>query len=264
MSAGGRLRFFDPSTVPDDKVSVFIGKRGTGKSTGVCDLMYHHRKIPSGAAMSGTEESNKFWFKHVPDLFVYGDYEPNKIIELVEHQKKAIRKFGKDSVPAMFLLLDDCMYKKFGNDEVIRQIFMNGRHHKIFFVLTMQYAIDIPPALRGNIDYVFLCKENSPGTQEKLYKNFGSCFKNSKQFQAVMNSLKEFEILVINVTNQSSDIRDVVSIYKPKLHGNFKIGCYEYWNYHKEHYNEKYDNDSDDEEENEDGRRCAPLNNMLF
>jgi predicted ATPase len=42
----------------DDKVCVFIGKRGTGKSTLVTDILWNKRNIPAGIAMSGTEEGN--------------------------------------------------------------------------------------------------------------------------------------------------------------------------------------------------------------
>ena len=30
---------------------------------------------------------------------------------------------------------------------------MNGRHYKMMFIITTQYALGIPPNLRTNIDY---------------------------------------------------------------------------------------------------------------
>ena len=45
-----------------------------------------------------------------------------------------------------FLILDDCLYDNgWKNDKQIREIFMNGRHWGIMFVLIMQYALGIPP-----------------------------------------------------------------------------------------------------------------------
>ena len=52
-----QLKKFDPSKIGDDKVCVFIGKRGTGKSTLVTDIMYHKRHLPVGIVMSGTEDA---------------------------------------------------------------------------------------------------------------------------------------------------------------------------------------------------------------
>ena len=45
----------------DDRVCVFIGKRNTGKSTLVKDIMYHKKHLPAGIVLSGTEEGNHFY-----------------------------------------------------------------------------------------------------------------------------------------------------------------------------------------------------------
>ena len=65
MAANIQIRKFDPRKIDSNRVCVFIGKRGTGKSTLVTDVLYHHRKIPMGVIMSGTEESNEHYKKHV-------------------------------------------------------------------------------------------------------------------------------------------------------------------------------------------------------
>ena len=51
------------SSIADDKVVVLVGKRETGKSFLVKDLLYYHRGIPIGTVISGTEASNSFWEK---------------------------------------------------------------------------------------------------------------------------------------------------------------------------------------------------------
>ena len=55
-----QLRKFKPETITDDRVCVFIGKRNTGKSTLVKDIMYHKKHLPAGIVLSGTEEGNHF------------------------------------------------------------------------------------------------------------------------------------------------------------------------------------------------------------
>jgi translation elongation factor EF-1alpha len=42
--------------IPQDAVVIFIGKRRTGKSTLVRDLLYYHQDMPVGTIISGTEE----------------------------------------------------------------------------------------------------------------------------------------------------------------------------------------------------------------
>ena len=58
------LRKFNIQSIKPDKVCVFIGKRETGKSFLVKDLLYHHRKIPVGTVISGTEAANPFLFNY--------------------------------------------------------------------------------------------------------------------------------------------------------------------------------------------------------
>ena len=42
-----QLRKFKPEGMADDKVCVFIGKRNTGKSTLVTDILYHKKAFTS-------------------------------------------------------------------------------------------------------------------------------------------------------------------------------------------------------------------------
>ena len=68
------LKKFDPSTIDHNRIIVAIGKRGTGKSTLVTDIFYHHRHIDAGIVMSATEESNGHWGNFIPELFIYNDF----------------------------------------------------------------------------------------------------------------------------------------------------------------------------------------------
>ena len=55
------LKKFDITNITSDKVCVFIGKRETGKSFLVKDLLYYLQDIPIGTVISGTEGANKFY-----------------------------------------------------------------------------------------------------------------------------------------------------------------------------------------------------------
>ena len=47
-------------------VIVLIGRRDTGKSFLVRDLLYYHQDIPIGTVISGTEAGNGFYSRMVP------------------------------------------------------------------------------------------------------------------------------------------------------------------------------------------------------
>jgi hypothetical protein len=232
-----QLRKFNPASMKDDKVCVLIGKRNTGKSTLVTDILYHKKHLPAGIVMSATEEGNHHYQQYVPDLFIYGDYDREAIERVLERQRQILLQ-NKPISPA-FILLDDCMYdKKFMKDTCIRKCFMNGRHWKIFFMLTMQYCMDLTPDLRANVDYVFILRENIIQNREKLYKAFFGIFPTFDMFNQIMNACTEnYECLVLDNTSKSNKIEDCVFWYKAKLHPQFRIGSPQLWNYHKKHYN---------------------------
>ena len=240
-----QLKKFKPENMPDDKVCVFIGKRGTGKSTLVTDIMYHKKHLPAGVVMSATEEGNHHYKQFIPDLFIYGDYDKDAIDRVLERQKKLIGA-GRQKDGA-FILLDDCMYdRKFMKDPCIRQCFMNGRHWKLFFMLTMQYCMDLTPDLRANVDYVFILRENVIQNREKLYKSFFGIFPTFDIFNQVMSSCTEnYECLVLDNTSKSNKIQDCVFWYKAKVRKNFKIGSDSLWRHHRTNYNTNHSRTSE-------------------
>ena len=244
-----QIKKFDPSTMDPCRICVFIGRRGTGKSQLVTDILYHQRKIPMGVVMSGTEESNEHYKEYIPDSFIYGQFEPDVIEKVITHQQQVIKKCKtteeKENINnSVFMLLDDCMFdNKWTRDKNMRCIFMNGRHYRIFFMLTLQYCMDLPPSLRGQIDYVFILRENIIQNREKLYKHFFGIFPTFDSFNEVLTQCTEnYECLVLNNRSTSNKIEDVVFWYKAKPNRKFKIGSPSLWEHHKRNYNKNHDN----------------------
>ena len=90
------LRKFDMRSIPQDAVCVFIGRRRTGKSTLVRDLLFHHKDMPLGTVISGTEESNGFFKKIIPPLFIHGEFNPMILANFVKRQKLIMSKIMQD------------------------------------------------------------------------------------------------------------------------------------------------------------------------
>jgi hypothetical protein len=250
-----QLKKFNPKSIEERRTSgsgpatcVFIGKRGTGKSTLVADILYHSRRIPVGIVASATEDGNKFYASYVPDIFIHSEYKPEVIQQVITRQKKAISTTKEKSIDNdVFVLLDDCMYdKKMIRDPNIRGIFMNGRHWRITFMITMQYCMDLPPDLRSNIDYIFVLRENIIQNQEKIYKNFFGIFPHLDTFKEVMNACTEgYDCLVLDNTSRSNKITDCVFWYRAKPDRKFKIGSKELWSFHRKNYSKENEDEID-------------------
>jgi hypothetical protein len=132
--------------------------------------------------------------------------------------------------------------RKFMKDVCIRQCFMNGRHWKIYFMLTMQYCMDLSPDLRANVDYVFIMRENIIQNREKLYKNFFGIFPSFEMFNQVMSACTEnYECMVLDNTSKSNRIEDCVFWYKAREHKQFRIGSPSLWNFHTKNYNPNHE-----------------------
>jgi hypothetical protein len=103
--------------------------------------------------------------------------------------------------------------------------------------------MDLPPALRANIDYVFILRENIVANRERLWKNFFGIFPTFDLFGKTMDACTEnFECLVLDNTVKSNKIEDCVFWYKAKYPPpKFKVGSQTFWQAHKKMYNPKYE-----------------------
>ena len=244
------LRKFDINQIKDDKVVVLIGKRDTGKSFLCKDILYHHKNIPVGQVISGTEGANRFYSNIIPKLFIHEEYKTEIVQNILKRQKTMIDKINKGDKgvdPRAFLILDDCLYDNtWAKDKWMRSVFMNGRHYKLLFLLTMQYALGVPPNLRTNIDYVFILRENYVSNRKRLYEHYAGMFPNFDMFCQVMDQCTEnYECLVINNNAKSNKLEDQVFWYKAELRPDFKIGSQQFWEYSDQNYQEEQRIESD-------------------
>lgn len=247
------LKKFDIASIKEDKVVVMIGKRETGKSVLVKDLLYQHRdKLPIGTVISPTEQANKFFSNIVPPMFIHDEYTPEIVENVVKRQKKmlsAIQKQGKDKIdPRAFLILDDCLYdESWTKDKNIRLLFMNGRHYNIMFVITMQYPLGIRPNLRTQIDYVFILRENLINNRRRIWENYAGMFPTFDMFCQVMDQCTEdFHCLVINNNAKSNSLEDQVFWYKADIRPPFQLGNRQFWIMSQNMMRQEESNEEDD------------------
>lgn len=255
MAASAHVNFnikrFDMKRIPQDAVVIFIGRRRTGKSTLVRDLLFHHQDMPLGTVISGTEESNSFYGKMIPPLFIHGEFNPIILANFVKRQKLIMAKIQKDQQmqvksrvdPRSFMILDDCMYDdSWTHDKNIRYLFMNGRWLKAFFLITMQYPLGIQPALRTNVDFVFILREPYLNNRKRIFDNYASAFPSFEFFCQIMDQCTQnYECLVIDNTSQSAKLEDCIFWYKADVHSDFRIGAPEFWQHSASYYQAKED-----------------------
>jgi len=233
-------------------VVCLIGRRDSGKSFLVKDLLYYHQDIPIGTVIAGTEEGNGFYGKMVPKLFIHNEYKTEIIENVLKRQRQVMKQINKEMEtfkksnidPRAFVILDDCLYdNSWSRDKMMRLLFLNGRHWKVMLILTMQYPLGIPPTLRTNIDYVFILREPYIANRKRIFENYAGMFPTFESFCQIMDNCTEnYECLVIDNNVKSNKLTDQVHWYKADSHNDFKLGTKEFWELSK-------NIQSDDEEE---------------
>lgn len=219
-----KLRRFQMPWIRDDAVVVFIGKRGSGKSTACLDLLYHKQDMPFGTCISPTEDANGTFRYCVPPRLIKTDLNPKTLENVLTRQRILVKKMKEDPAyrevdARAFLLMDDCMYDDaWTRDKSIRNVFMNGRHFKLLYIVCLQYCLGLPPVLRTNIDWVFLMRENIYQNKRKLYEIFGGMFRTFETFSQVFDACTEdYGCMVIHLGSKSSKIEDMVFWYKAPM-----------------------------------------------
>lgn len=224
------LRRFDMKRIQKDSVVVFVAPRRSGKSFLIRDLLAHHQTIPMGVVVSKTDKMAHYYDKFIPPAFIYEEYEPEILDKVFDRQKKAIDQGWNN--PYCFVIFDDTLsdadsWKK---DKRIKEIFYNGRHYKLLFLLTMQTPLGIPPGMRSNIDFTFILRAPNMKMRKDLYENYCGMFPSREIFDKVLDACTEdYGCLVVDNTTKSNKLEDQVFYYKASEHDDFRMCSQAIW-----------------------------------
>lgn len=228
---------FDPEEIKLDATIVAIGKRRTGKSWLLRNIMYLMRdKIPAGIVISQTDELNMFWRQYVPSKYIYPKYEPEILDAVFKRQKNILQDNSltdeeKDKKAPFFVLLDDVISdQRLKYDENLMELFVAGRHYRLFVMITSQYAKAITPTLRGNTDYAFLMKCAQQRQREALWEDFADALTKDAFAQMLDAYTEDNEVLVVDTSPEKKvDPIELFAWWKAVDPGEFAMGSKEYW-----------------------------------
>ena len=158
--------------------------------------------------------------------------DPVIIEKIVDSRRLKMQHFNKNQNQKTFnylgylLLMDDALHDtNWLKNEHIKQLFMNRRHFRTTLMVTIQYSLRITPALRCNIDYIFILRENYITSRRHIYEHYAGIFPTFEIFCQVMDACtNNFECLVIDNTTKSNKIEDNVFWYKAEEVNEIRIG----------------------------------------
>ena len=255
------LKKFDMNIVRDHNVIVIIGRRETGKSYVARSIMYNKQDIPIGMIISPTEQFNEFFSEFVPKMLIHYEYTSKLVVDFLKRQAKQIKRInhyeGKSGMksdidPRAFLIFDDCLAdaQTWVKEKSTKTVFMNGRHYKFIFILTLQDPLGIPPKLRTNVDFTFIMREPYLSNRRRIYEAYAGVFPTFEIFCKVMDECTEnFGCLVIHNNSKKNRIEDQVFWYRADPELSFKLCPEQLWDLSKQVCPDTDDEDLTSEEE---------------
>lgn len=247
------LRTFIFDWFCDNPTICMIAKRNSGKSWVCRCILKHFSYLPGGVIIAPTDRMSSFYGKFFPSLYIHYKYSTELLREILFRQEtiidKAITKYkkGKKLDPRAFLIMDDCLATKgtWANDPQIAEVFLNGRHYQLLFILTMQFPLGIKPELRGNFDYIFLLADDYFSNQKKLFDHYAGIFPSFDIFRQVFLQITcNYGCMVIVRKGNSPNILDKVFKYKATNENIRKIGCKQFRDFAERNYNKRWKYDT--------------------
>lgn len=228
-----------------------IGQSGSGKSFVTKEILNNQKDIPCASIICPTDRLNKFYDTMVHSSYIHHKYKPSIVPKILNRQndiiqKNIIREKNKKKLidPRIIFVMDDCMAEShlWLKDPNILEIMNQGRHYKMTYILTLQYSLSIPPAIRTNFNFVFLLGEDSYINRKKLYDYWCSVIPSFQLFEQIfLEVTQNYGCLVINNTIKSTDITKKLFWFRAKKLPDFKVGCNKFEQYHNVNFDENHD-----------------------
>ena len=129
-----KIQRFEPETqLKQHRICLILGRRGTGKSVLLQNILYHMRdRVDFGLAMTPTNETAEMFRNGcgMPDTWVYDGFSSARLEQMTAMQRATIA--AHKTPRSLFIVADDCGFDRTAlKGKGIRDLFMNGRHNSM-------------------------------------------------------------------------------------------------------------------------------------
>lgn len=206
------IKKFDINKIKQSSNMLIIGKKKTGKTTLVKDILYKlsKQKFDYGNLYTTYDHNySNIYGKMVPKEFTFDEFSSNALKNIIQYSLKYKNKKG-------FVIYDDCLYNNNDKkDDNIKFSILNNYRIGITNIIISQDS-NFPPFIRTNIEYIFL-KNPSPYEYKELYEKFGGFLPKMDHFIRLLRSAsKGYGYLVI------SNCDNNFYWYEAKIHNNYE------------------------------------------
>ena len=201
------LKHFDSETICNKGNMIQItGKRSQGKTFLTKEIMRKMIECHNIDSITVfTNIANDYSeFNHSN---IYMEYDSKVFKEIMINQKN-------DSSKPILLIFDDCFFNnELNKDKNLKEMLLNGRHYKIYSIITFQYPYTLSVALRNNFDYILSFRENNISNIKRLYDYYYGLIPKFDIFNNLIGNLNDYECLLVS-NSSSNDIYEKLGYYK--------------------------------------------------
>lgn len=224
-----RVKKFNPKTIKPHRIIFIVGKRHTGKTVLMQDILSQMPNPDYVMGMTPTDDTIALFKEFMPESCIFTQFSQEKLERMLSVQRELIRRGKTRSV---LLVMDDCLYQKgVLKSTAMRDLFFNGRHLNCGLIVLVQYCMDMSPEFRTNVDYLFTLRENTITNRQKLHKHFFGQFAKFDEFDKVMAACTQnYSALIMDATVPSTNASETIFWYKASMKIDpFRLGRDVYW-----------------------------------
>lgn len=214
---------FDVSTITEPFSLAIIGKRLSGKTTQIKNLLEHFsttNAYDEYFIVSPVEESNKKYSDIVDNpIFI-----ANKLNE--QYFEKILRKQKSDTKNRILVILEDCITSKgmWNNSYIMRNFLLTHKNFRISLIITMQFPLNLT-SININFDYISLCNDEIVSNIKRMYDFYAGIFPSFDAFRQIFSQIATnySSLLIKNSETQNYFLQRIFWFETKLIVENFKI-----------------------------------------
>ena len=218
------MNLLNINNIKDYPVICCLGKRRSGKTFLIRDLIYNHfvkiKKYKNIILISPTahiDQSNSYSF--IDDKYKFEEFSESLLLNLMKRQAELIKRDRKGSYNTLLILDDVINMSDKRESKLLASLLVKSRHYRISIILSLQYmkSQEFTPASRDNIDYLFVFPQTSTENIKNISSQwFGGSKEKEMKGRQLIESVPDIEdhnILVIDNTEINLDINKMIYEY---------------------------------------------------
>ena len=211
-----KLRAFDPCKMNCHNVCI-IGKRQTGTSTLIKDLLASKQISNSGVVLSPTFgcDSQHTMVYHLKQE-IQNEFDVDKLDSFVSHQIARLKT--KDGKAKTYFVSDECIadVKQYMDKyDSFKELVNYSRTLQVALIIALQYP-EAAPMYLINVDCIFLFRCTNIGECRKIYEHYAPMFPSFEEFYQTFEQITQtpYTAMVIYNNTRSNKLEDQVFWYR--------------------------------------------------